>query len=120
MELLLGSHVLEHGNRVGRLAGFEIEPAERRIRRIIFSSNGELGPHAVTRPIDAVGSVKGSAIELRPPAGTPLPAVSDVVLVSRATRFVDGAQGRVVGIEADPSTRALVSVFGRRHWWSRR
>ena len=119
MQLLLGSHVLEHGNRVGRLAGFELEPADLRIRRIIFSPNGELGPQAMTRPLEAVASASG-AIELRTPAGSqPLPAVADVVLVSRSTRFsAGGGHGRVIGVEVEPGDRKVVSVFGRNHWWS--
>jgi len=54
MKLLLGSHVRDHGRRVGQLAGFELEPADRRIRRIIFSPDGELGPQAMTRPLAQV------------------------------------------------------------------
>ena len=121
MLLTLGSHVLEHGNRVGRLAGFELEPADLRIRRIIFSPNGELGPQAMTRPLEAVASASG-AIELRTPAGSqPLPAVADVILVSRSTRFsAGGGHGRVIGVEVEPGDRKVVSVFGRNHWWSRR
>jgi hypothetical protein len=123
MELSLGSHVLEHGNRVGRLAGFELEPAERRIRRIIFSSDGELGPHAMTRPVTAIAGLRGSAIELAGQTpGQALPAVPDVVLLSRATRVVDGAnqQARLAAVSVDRETRALLSVSGRRHWWTGR
>lgn len=123
MELLLGSHVLEHGNRVGRLAGFELEPAERRIRRIIFSPDGALGPQAMTRPIANIATARRNTIELsREAAAEPLPAVADVVLLSRATRVVRANEeaGRLVGISMDPETRALLSVSGRRHWWSGR
>ena len=129
MLLTLGPHVLEHGNRVGRLAGFELEPADLRIRRIIFSPNGELGPQAMTRPLEAVASVRGGSIELTTAPSHALPAVSDVVLVSRSTRFSGGApstslrasgHGRVVGVDVEPADRKVVSVFGRHHWWSRR
>ncbi|SRR5581483_11722475 len=123
MELLLGSHVLEHGNRVGRLAGFELEPAELRIRRLVISPSGELGPQAVTRPLSMIATASGRTIDLGPPSDTsPLPAVADVALLSRATRFiVDGAShGRLAGVEVDLPTRRVVSVFGREHWWSRR
>jgi hypothetical protein len=124
MELMLGSHVREHGNRVGRLAGFELEPATRCIRRIIFSSDGELGPQAVTRPLHAVGHVHdGGEIELRVDIQTEvLPAVPDVVLLSRATRLKrDGhLRGKLAGVEVNPVDRQLQSVFGRPHWWSKR
>ncbi|MBI3491775.1 MAG: hypothetical protein HY047_08350 [Acidobacteria bacterium] len=124
MELLLGSHVREHGSRVGRLAGFELEPANRSVRRIIFSPDGDLGPQAATRPLVAVSLVHDNGeIELRPNVEVaPLPAVPDVVLLSRATRVRrDGRQvGRLTGIEVDVADRALVSVHARAHRWSRR
>lgn len=123
MELLLGSHVLEHGNRVGRLAGFELEPADLRIRRIIFSPDGDLGPRAMTRPLAAIDRVTGGRLELRREAPVdPLPAVPDVLLLSRATRFVNraGERGRLTGVEVSPADRRLLSVSGRTHWWSRR
>jgi hypothetical protein len=124
MELLLGSHVREHGTRVGRMAGFELEPANLRVRRIIFSPDGELGPQAVTRPLAAVTRVRdngevelGSNVDV-----TPLPAVPDVVLLSHRTRLRRGDRevGRLTGIVVNAADRAVVSVFGRQHWWSRR
>ena len=123
MELLIGSHVRERGHRVGRLAGFELEPDGLRIRRIIFSPDGELGPQAVTRPLSAVGRVHdGHDIDLHDPDTTPLPAVKDVILLSKATRLRRSghALGRLVGAEVSPDDRTLVCVFGRHHWWSRR
>jgi hypothetical protein len=123
MMLLLGSHVREHGHRVGRLAGFELEPATFLIRRIIFSPDGDLGPQAMTRAVAAINSVHDDGeIELQHDALPPLPAVSDVVLLSHATRVrrADHDVGRVVGVEVNAADRALISVFGRRHRWSRR
>ena len=71
-----------HGRRVGRLAGFELEPAGLKVRRIIFSPDGELGPQAMTRPIDNVDLTHDDGeIELRPDVAiAPMPAVPDVVL----------------------------------------
>lgn len=124
MELLLGSHVREHGTRVGRLAGFELEPADRRIRRIVFSRDGDLGPQAMTRPLAAIGHVHDNGeIELRADIETsPLPAVGDVILLSKATRLTRGGREvcRLSGIEVNPGDRALLGAFGRAHWWSRR
>ena len=124
MDLLLGSHVREHGHRVGHLAGFELEPAGLRIRRIIFSPDGELGPQAVTRPIANVDLTHDDGeIELRPNADVaPLPAVPDVVLLSRAVRLRRAGRevGRFVGVDLNPTDRSLKAVFGRAHWWSRR
>ena len=124
MELLLGSHVREHGHRVGHLAGFELEPAEMRIRRLIFSPDGELGPQAMTRPLAAIASVHDDGeVELRPEVEiAPMPAVRDVILLSRATRIRRGGRqvGRLSGVAVDPADRRMVSVFGRPHWWSRR
>ena len=124
MELQLGSHVREAGRRVGRLAGFELEPLDRRIRRIIFSPDGELGPQAMMRPLAAISSVHddgevdlGTEVDM-----APMPAVRDVILLSRATRIRRGGRqlGRLSGVAVDVRERTLVSVFGRQHWWSRR
>jgi len=124
MELQLGSHVREAGRRVGRLAGFELEPLDRRIRRIIFSPDGELGPQAMMRPLAAINSVHddgevdlGTEVDM-----APMPAVRDVILLSRATRIRRGGRqlGRLSGVAVDVRERTLVSVYGRQHWWSRR
>ena len=124
MKLLLGSHVREHGARMGRLAGYELEPADRRLRRIIVSPDGELGPQAVTRPLAAIAQVhnNGDIDITSDTAIAPLPAVADVVLLSRATRVyaVEGGAARLAGVEVNAADRTLVSVFGRTHWWSRR
>jgi hypothetical protein len=124
MDLLLGSHVREHGHRVGRLAGFELEPAGLRIRRIIFSPDGELGPQAMTRPLDTVDLTHDDGeIELRSDvAVAPLPAVPDVVLLSRAVRLRRAGReiGRFVGLCLNAADRSLLEVYGRSHWWSRR
>ena len=124
MELLLGSHVREAGRRVGRLAGFELEPASRCIRRIIFSPDGELGPQAMTRPLAAISSVHDDGeVDLHPETDTTaMPVVRDVILLSRATRISRGGRqlGRFCGVAVDAANRTVVSVFGRPHWWSRR
>jgi hypothetical protein len=124
MELVLGSHVREAGRRVGQLAGFELEPVDRRIRRIIFSPDGELGPQAMTRPLAAITSVHDDGeVELHSEVNiAPMPAVPDIILLSRATRIRRGGRqlGRLSGVAVDPAERKLVSVFGRPHWWSRR
>jgi hypothetical protein len=124
MKLLLGSHVRDHGRRVGRLAGFELEPADLRIRRIIFSPDGELGPQAMTRPLAQVSLIHddGEVDVQSDVALAPLPAVADVILLSSATRIrrLGRELGRLVGVDVNPADRVLLSVFGRTHWWSRR
>jgi hypothetical protein len=124
MKLLLGSHVRDHGRRVGQLAGFELEPADLRIRRIIFSPDGELGPQAMTRPLAQVSLLHDDGdLDLHADATlAPLPAVADVILLSSATRIrrMGREVGRLVGVDVNPVDRALLSVFGRAHWWSRR
>jgi hypothetical protein len=124
MDLLLGSHVREHGHRVGRLAGFELEPAGLKLRRIIFSPDGELGPHAMTRPISSLDVTHDDGeIELKADAAAPpLPAASDVVLLSRAVRLRRAGReiGRFVGLCLNAADRSLLEVYGRPHWWSRR
>jgi hypothetical protein len=124
MELLLGSHVREHGNRVGRLAGFELEPATLHIRRILYSPDGELGPTVEARPLAAVALVHDDGeIELRPYSDeTAMPAVKDIAQLTRATRVRRAGRdgGRLAGVEAEPADRSLRAVFVRPHWWSRR
>ena len=122
MELLLGSHVREQGHPVGRLAGFELEPETLRIRRIIFSGDGDLGPHAHTRALDAVASTDSGDIALAPTRSAPLPAVRDVVLLSRATRVYrwDRDASRLAGIDVNLKDRVLAAALGRAHRWSRR
>jgi hypothetical protein len=124
MELMIGSHVREHGSRVGRLAGFELEPAGHRIRRVIVSPDGELGPQAIMRPLSHINLVHDDGeLELRlNPDTSPLPAIPDVVLLSRAVRLFRGTReiGRFVGVDVNLADRGLTSVFGRHHWWSRR
>jgi hypothetical protein len=124
MELLLGSHVREQSRRVGRLAGFELEPEGVRIRRIIFSPDGELGPQAMTRPLANINLVHDDGeVELRSQVDIPpLPAVPDVVLLTHAVRLRRARReiGRFVGVDVDPADRTVTAVFGRHHWWSRR
>jgi hypothetical protein len=127
MELLFGSHVREHGNRVGRLAAAELEPSTRRIRRLTFTADGELGPNALTCSVSAISLVHDDGeIELVPYSDTAtasaMPAVPDVAVLNRSTRLKSNGReiGRLVGFEVDPAERAITTIFGRRHWWSRR
>jgi hypothetical protein len=122
MELLLGSHVRELGNRVGKLAGFELEPGAPRIRCLLFSADGDMGPSAAARPLSAVSLVHDDGeIELHPYSeGTT--TGQGAVIVSRATRLrLQGRDvGRLAGIECDAADRSITGVFARHHWWSRR
>jgi hypothetical protein len=123
MDLLLGSYVREHGRRTGRLAAFELEPLDLRIRRIIFSADGELGPQIRSEPLATISVVhEDGEIELRETLDVgPMPVVRDVLLLSRSTRIrrMGRDLGRLVGISVTEE-RALVSVFGRPRPWSRR
>src|SRR5712691_9219480 len=124
MQLLLGSHVRESGRRVGQLADFELEADTLKIRRIIFSPDGNLGPQAHTRPLSLVvsGSDAGEVRIDADAAPPPTPAVRDVILLSAATRVRRGGHeiGRLAGVDINVSDRSLVEVFSRGHWWSRR
>jgi len=124
MELLFGAHVREHGNRVGRLAAAELEPTTRRIRRITFTPDGDLGPSAMACSLSAISLVHDDGeIELMPYSETSeVSASQDVAVLSRATRLRSNGReiGRLVGFDVDPSERAITTLFGRRHWWSRR
>jgi hypothetical protein len=122
MELLIGSHVREQGHPVGRLAGFELEPETLRITRIIFSGDGDLGPHAHTRALAAVERVSDGDIALAHIQGVPLPAVDEVVLLSRATRVYRWGRdaSRLAGVDVNLTNCMLAAALGRAHWWSRR
>ena len=123
MELALGSHVREHGNRVGRLAGFELDPATRRIAHIIFSEDGTLGRESVIRPLAAIAHVHDDGeIELRTDVETGAQLPPEAVPLGRATRVKREGRdlGRLGGVEINPADRVLAAVFVRAHWWSRR
>jgi hypothetical protein len=127
MELLFGSHVREHGNRVGRFAAAEFEPTTRHIRHIIFTPDDGTGSQQMACSLSAISLVHDDGeIELVPYSDTsgvdPMPAVSGVSMLTPSTRLIsDGREvGRLTGFEVDPAERTVSAVFGRRHWWSRR
>lgn len=121
MELLFGTNVREYGQHAGKLAGFEIDAGTRRVRKIIFSSNGELGNHAVARPFSSVLPEPGE-IDIRPYTPSEEPSHESVVLLSHATRIVRGGReiGRLTGIDVEIGTADLQAITGRKSWLSRR
>jgi hypothetical protein len=122
MELIFGANVREHGHRAGRLAGLELEASTRRVRKVIFSGDGELGNHAVARPFSSVGAASED-IEIRPytPSEDAAPR-EGVVLLSHATRIIRSGHevGRLIGIEVVTGPGELQAVIGRKNWWTRR
>lgn len=123
MELLFGIHVREHGYRIGRLAGVEVERATQHVRTILLSADGDIGSHAQSRPLAAVPIDHFTGdIVLRPFAVAVDPSTVEQLVLSRATRLVRGGQqiGRLVGVEISPDSGALTGLFGRQHWWTRR
>jgi hypothetical protein len=124
MELLIGSHVREHGNRVGRLAGFEIDPATRRVNQIIFSTSGTLGSDALMRPLAAVSHVHdGGDIELRTDvANADARRDGSAVLLGGTTRVKRAGHdlGHLKGVDVNPADQQVLTVFGKPHWWSGR
>lgn len=121
MELLFGTNVREYGQLVGRLAGFEVDPTTRRVRKIIFSSDGELGSHVLMRPFASVLAEPGE-IDIRPYAPVEEEAATNGVLVGHAARILRGDReiGRVAGLDVGIGSGALETVIGRRSWWTRR
>jgi hypothetical protein len=123
MELLFGIHVREHGYRIGRLAGVEVERGTKQVRSIFLSADGEMGSHAQTRPLAAVPIDHFTGdIVLRAFPISADPTTVEPLLLSRATRLVRGGQqiGRLVGVEVSPDSGTLTGMFGRQHWWTRR
>jgi hypothetical protein len=121
MELLFGTNVREHNQRAGRLAGFEVDSATQRVHKVIFSGDGELGNHAVTRPFSSVRADSG-AIEIQPYTPAEDGAPPTAVLLSHSTRIVRAGRevGRVTGLDVDLQTGMLEAAIGRKSWLSRR
>ena len=121
MELLFGTNVREYGQHAGTLAGFEVDPVTRRVRNIVFSTDGALGNHALMRPFASAMPEPGE-IDIRP--YTPDKASADAagVLVGHAARIIraDREVGRVTGLDVTVGTGELEAVVGRRSWWTRR
>ena len=123
MELLLGSHVREHGSRIGRLAGFEVNPSTRRLSQIIFSETGTLDSGAKLRPVVTIGHVhENGEVELRSDIDAANPEASAIVVLAATTRLKQGNRdiGHLTGVEVNAADNELVSLFGRSHWWSRK
>src|SRR6187397_152440 len=123
MELLLGSHVREHGNRIGRLAGFELDPSTRRLNQIIFSETGALGSDAMMRPIVTIGHVhENGEVELRSDVAATGSIRDGLVVLGSKTRLKQGSRdlGHLTGVEVNAADNELVSLFARDHWWSRK
>jgi hypothetical protein len=121
MELIFGTHVREHGHRAGKLAGLELDSATRRVRKVIFSGDGDLGNHAIARPFSSVGAESGD-IEIRPYTASPEPPGDSAILLSHSTRIIRAGHviGRLIGIDVVPGTGELQAVVGRKNWWTRR
>ncbi len=118
MTLRFGAPVVEHGRRVGRLAGLEVDPAARRVTMIVFSPDGRLGAHARARPADRVGPSGRSLVVRAGPAPAPPPRTVEPQLWSRATRLTRHGRpvGRLRAVTVDPATGAVQRVVGRRLW----
>jgi hypothetical protein len=121
MELIFGTHVREHGQRAGRLAGFEVDAASRSVRRVIFSGDGELGNHALARPFSTVHAEAG-LVEIRPYTPAEEATPERVVLLGHSTRIVRAGRevGRMIGLDVNLDGGLLQAVVGRKSWWSRR
>jgi hypothetical protein len=121
MELLFGTNVREYGQHVGRLAGFEVDPATRRIRAVVFSGDGESGSHATARPFDSV-LIEPGDIEIRPYTSTGDPSRGAGILLNHATRVVRSGReiGRLIGVDVGIAGGELEAVVGRKNWLTRR
>ena len=105
MELLFGIHVREHGYRIGRLAGVEVERGTQQVRSIFFSADGDMGSHAESRPLAAVPVDHFAGdIVLRAFQASAEPTTGEPLVLSRATRLVRSGHpiGRLVGVEVSP------------------
>jgi hypothetical protein len=121
VELLFGTNVREYGQHVGRLAGFELDPTSHQVRKVIFSSDGELGNHATMRPFESV-LVEPGDIEIRPYTPGDQTRQAGAVLLGHAARiFRNGRDiGRLSGLDIEIASGNLEGVIGRRSWWTKR
>ena len=121
MELLLGTHVREYGQQIGRLAGFELNPTTRQVQKIIVSGDGELGNHVMMRPFASVLAEPGE-IDIRPYTPADEGAVRGGVILGPVARIKRGDRevGRVTGIDVVIGTGDIEAVIGRKNWWTRR
>src|SRR5437773_43462 len=122
MVLLFGTHVSEHGYRIGRLTGVEMERNTCRARRIFFTADGDVGSHAQARPFAVVPADHFAGDIVLRAFATPAEATAEPLSLSQATRVVRGGRhiGRLSGVEVSPENGALTAIFGRQHWWTRR
>ncbi len=118
MELLFGSHIRSGRQRIGYLAGIEVDPPSRRVTKIVFSKDGTLTSETHTRAISAV-TAEGAALQVAPQG--PLEASSGERRVwTRATRLDwTGRTAHLTGVVVG-SDGAIDALIDRRHWWSRR
>jgi hypothetical protein len=121
VELLFGTHVREYGQQIGRLVGAELDPATHQVRKIIVSSDGELGNHVMMRPFASVLAEPGE-IDIRPYTPVDEGADRGGVVISHAARIKRGDReaGRVTGIDVTIGSGDLEGVIGRKNRWSRR
>jgi hypothetical protein len=121
VELLFGTHVREYGQQVGRFVGAELDPATRQVRKIIFSSDGEMGNHVMMRPFASVLAEPGE-IDIRPYTSADERDDGATVVISQVARIKRGDRevGRVAGIDVAIGTGGLEGVIGRKGWLSRR
>jgi hypothetical protein len=121
MELMFGTNVREYGQLIGRLAGFEVDPATHRVLSVFISSDAELGNHVLMRPFASVLPEAGE-IDIRPYTPTEDRAPREGVVLGRAARIVRSGReaGRLTGVDVGVGTGDLEGVIGRRSWWTRR
>jgi hypothetical protein len=120
VELLFGTHVREYGQQVGRLAGFELDPTTRKVRKIIFSADGELGNHVLMRPFASVLAEPGE-IDIRPYTPTD-EADNGGVVIGHLAKIKRGDReiGHVTGVDVTINSGDLEAVLGRKNWLTRR
>src|SRR5687767_2832143 len=108
MELMFGTNVREYGQLIGRLAGFEVDPATHRVLSIFISSDAELGNHVLMRPFASVLPEAGE-IDIRPYTPTEDRALREGVVLGRAARIVRSGReaGRLAGVDVGVGTGDL-------------
>ena len=118
MELLFGSRIRSGGRRIGYLAGIEVDPASRRVTKIVFSKDGTLTSETHTRAISAV-TAEGRALQVAAEGPLEVPTGERLVW-TRATRLDrSGREAHLMGVVVG-SNGDIETLIGRQHWWSKR
>ena len=121
MNLSIGTHVSEHGYRIGQLSGVEVDRVSHVVQHILVRGTDESAP-SERRAFAAVPKdhFTGDIALLTHPSESSGGAADPLTLTS-TTRVVQGERvlGWLSGLEINPASGTIVAITARQHWWNR-